>query len=80
VHNLRLLVRELIKEIKQDASDEVPSDLLIEPDYPNEDNAENEMSVAAIAGVTTPLGTNATYPANSKKKKKPLPRGWQKSK
>jgi hypothetical protein len=75
-------VREIIKEIRQsEVYDPKDGELLIEPDDPSEDDPENEVNVVAnIAGVTTPLGTGPTYPAGSKRKKKSLPKGWQKRK
>jgi hypothetical protein len=43
--------------------DEPKSDLLTEPDLPEDDGEQEEQSVVAnVAGATTPLGTDATYP------------------
>ena len=91
MRNLRLLVREIIKEIYhyQEGTDVEDEDLLTEPDdveFSAVDRTGQELekeasAVGAIAGVTTPLGTGPTYPADAKrKKKKKLPTGWQKSK
>ena len=45
-------------------------DLLLEPDF-TEDEARQEASVAgAVAGVSTPLGTGPSYPNKMKRKKK----------
>ena len=59
---LRWLIREMLAE------DEV----LGEPDESAEDERErDEQAVAAaVAGVTTPLGTGPTYPSKKRKKKK----------
>ncbi len=66
---LKLLIRELIKEISEDSDSD--KDLLTEPDAISDENEENEVSVVAnIAGATTPLGTGPTYPNTPKKKKK----------
>ena len=48
-------------------------EILGEPDLSEEESdQESEVSVAAsIAGATTPLGTNSTYPKKTKKKKDP---------
>ena len=55
--------------------DQDDDSLLVEPDDPSEKSEdadlEQEASVAAaVAGVTTPLGTGPTYPDRPKKKKK----------
>jgi hypothetical protein len=43
--------------------DEPENGLLTEPDLPKDDDEQEEQSVVAnIAGATTPLGTDATYP------------------
>tara|TARA_Y100000310_G_scaffold289026_1_gene315132 strand:- start:337 stop:591 length:255 start_codon:yes stop_codon:yes gene_type:complete len=83
MRKLRLFVREVIREmyVHEDEEPERTKNekLLGEPDFPPEiEECEHEASVAGIAGVTTPLGTGPTYPAGPKKKKKKLPRGWQK--
>ena len=109
MRNLRLLIREIIKDshaIPVLADDWDPGglkytrtgpttgvleveDLLTEPDdveFSAVDGTGQELekeasAVGAIAGVTTPLGTGPTYPADAKRKKKQkLPVGWQKSK
>jgi len=52
------------------------NELLTEPDEISgrEENAEDEMSVVAnIAGVSTPLGSDSTYPKKKKKNKKRTP-------
>lgn len=82
MRNLRKLVREIIKEIyHEDEKSASDKELLIEPDEPESEKEENEVSVVAgIAGATTPLGTSSTYPGrSSQKKKKKLPAGWQKA-
>lgn len=89
MQKLRRLIREVIKEIaasiKDDDGAHPDSTLLTEPDDPSGDEdtvdaeVEEASGVAAIAGVTTPLGTGSTYP-NEKRKKKKLRKGWQKSK
>jgi len=91
MRNLRLLVREIIKEIYhyQEGTDVEDEDLLTEPDDvefsvvsgTGQELEKEASAVGAIAGVTTPLGTGPTYPAATKRKrKKKLPAGWQKSK
>jgi hypothetical protein len=76
--NLRALVREILREMSDSSGKE---ELLTEPDDVSDRDEENEVSaVGAIAGVTTPLGTGPTYPADRKKDKKTLPKGWQKPK
>ncbi len=58
---------------KTDGHDLSDEELLVEPDYTNEDEADEQSVVANIAGATTPLGTNATYPSpkvGHRKKKK----------
>ena len=59
------------------ASKEDPSgeELLVEPDYPDENNDSTEVEkeasgAAAVAGVTVPLGAGPTYPKKPKKKRK----------
>jgi len=59
-------VRWMLKE-----SDEEPQeDLLTEPDYAEDPNEKKEVAVGGVAGVMTPLGTNATYPSPDTKKRK----------
>jgi len=49
---------------------EAPDDLLIEPDSVEDEEETVEQSVVSgIAGATTPLGTDATYPKNKTRKK-----------
>ena len=63
---LRLYIRTLLEK----------KDLLVEPDENPErdDSTEDEASVAAnVAGVSTPLGTDSTYPKKKKKNKKRTP-------
>ena len=75
MNGLRRLIRRLIKEIYEESSDLDP-DLLVEPDDPG-DNEENEVSVVAgIAGATAPAGKSLGV----SRKKKRLPKGWQKAK
>ena len=59
---LRRLIREILAE----------EDILGEPDESAEDEREKDEQVttAAVAGVTTPLGTGPTYPGKSKRKSK----------
>ncbi len=47
-------------------------EVLAEPDLSMEDEHEKEEQAvaAAVAGATTPLGTNATYPDKPKKNRK----------
>lgn len=62
MRSLRELIRIILKE-----------EVLGEPDESAEDVREDsdEQSVSgAVAGVTTPLGTGPTYPADMKKKHK----------
>ena len=60
---------------------EPDENLLLEPDEPEEDEDQREVSAistggasmvstGALSGVTTPLGTGPTYPAGRKRKKK----------
>jgi len=62
MEELRKLIREMLEE----------EEVLTEPDLSQEDDHEKEEQVvsAAIAGATTPLGTDATYPNKSSKKSK----------
>lgn len=59
---LRRLIREMLAE----------EEILGEPDESAEDEREKEEQVttAAVAGVTTPLGTGPTYPDKPKRKSK----------
>lgn len=59
---LRWLIREMLAE----------EEVLGEPDESAEDERErDEQAVAAaVAGVTTPLGTGPTYPNKKRKKRK----------
>lgn len=59
---LRRLIREMLEE----------EEVIAEPDLSSEDEHEKEEQAvtAAVAGATTPLGTNASYPNKSKKKRK----------
>ncbi len=59
---LRWLIREMLAE----------EEVLGEPDESAEDERErDEQAVAAaVAGVTTPLGTGPTYPDKKRKKRK----------
>lgn len=46
-----------------EGADAPQGELLTEPDLPPEEDEQEEQSVVAnIAGATTPLGTDATYP------------------
>ena len=62
MRSLRELIRIILKE-----------EVLGEPDESSEDEREDsdeQSVVGAVAGVTTPLGTGPTYPADMKKKHK----------
>ena len=78
MNTLRKLIRKLVKEVYWESESPKPNDdLLVEPDDPNEENEENEVSVVAnIAGVTAPMGKTS----GTSRKKKRLPKGWQKVK
>ena len=61
-----------IKWMLSEAPDDSDSELLIEPDHSDEEQEQDEQSVAAaVSGVVTPLGTDATYPNPSVGHKKP---------
>ena len=46
-----------------ESSSDSEKDLITEPDLTEDEDEHDEQSVAAnVAGVTTPLGTDATYP------------------
>ena len=67
-----LLLREYVRQLLE-KSEEVKDDLLTEPDdlEEREDDGVDEFSgVAAIAGVSTPLGTGPKHPGYSRLKKK----------
>lgn len=72
---LRQFILESVKEDEENEAHLKPRDdhLLVEPDFSaDEADAEEkfEQSVAgAVAGVTTPMGTGATYPNKGKNKK-----------
>ncbi len=57
---LRRLIREMLAE----------EEILGEPDESAEDerDQEEQVTTAAVAGVTTPLGTGPTYPGKQKRK------------
>ena len=64
MNELRTYIRKIIESVIK------KKELIGEPDL-SEDNEENEVSLAtSVAGVTTPLGTTATYPRKLNKKKK----------
>ena len=44
--------------------------LLTQPDFTEEEEADEQNVVANIAGVTTPLGTGPTYPSKQRIKRK----------
>ena len=79
---LRDFVRLILESEKEDDKEEKNDDLLLEPDYPNEEKEEaKEASTVGAAGaamapsgqirgVTTPLGTGPTYPKKPKSVKK----------
>ena len=49
--------------------DDSSEELLLEPDESVDQDSQNEQSVAAgVAGVTTPLGTDSTYPKSKNRK------------
>jgi len=69
---LRRYIRFLLEEKKK-------KEVLGEPDLSSEDERDEEKSeqsvTSSIAGVTTPLGTGPTYPADRKKSRgRPKPR------
>ena len=73
MRNLSLL-REYIRRLLEN-DEEVTDDLLVEPDEIEEREEGNKdvkefSGVAAIAGVSTPLGTGPTHPGKRKKQKK----------
>ena len=46
-----------------ESSSDSEKDLITEPDLTEDEDEQDEQSIAAnVAGVTTPLGTDATYP------------------
>ena len=52
-----------VKWMLNESSSDSESDLLTEPDLQEEEKEQAEQNVAsAVAGATTPLGTDATYP------------------
>lgn len=59
MEELRRLIREMLEE----------EEVLAEPDLSQEDEHDKEEQVA-IAGATTPLGTDASYPGKSSKNRK----------
>ena len=71
--NLKLLreyIRKIIMESSRDEEGEAPDDLLVEPDVtPKDEEETQEVSAGGVAGATTPLGTDATYPASRKRRK-----------
>jgi hypothetical protein len=79
---LRKWIRELLLSEASDDDNKGAENLLMEPDDVDEPETQEtvEQSVVAnIAGVSTPLGTGPTYPNRGKKRKKSLPKGWQKA-
>jgi len=53
------------------AGEEKEAGLIIEPDLTDEDDeVEQEASAGGVAGVSTPMGTNSTYPDRANKRKK----------
>lgn len=66
--------------LEKDNAGEQPDDLLLEPDDSEEQAQDEVNAVANIAGATAPMGRGPAFPANKNKKKKKLPKGWQKSK
>ncbi len=60
---LRHLVRQLL--IKED--NKKREELLVEPDIIDDREEEEEASAGGVAGVSTPLGTNSTYPTSKSK-------------
>ena len=54
---------EYVKWMLAEANDDSQEDLLVEPDDVEEaDEEQQEVSSGGVAGATTPLGTDATYP------------------
>ena len=90
-HLIRTLIREMNEGEEKDEKLLTEPDDVPDRDEDTEEAADASVpgcpgvpkeasAVASIAGVTTPLGTGPTYPGASKKrKKKKLPKGWQKS-
>ena len=87
---LRDFVRLILESEKEDDKEEKNDDLLLEPDYPNEESEDPKEASAVgagggamapsgqIRGVTAPLGTGPTHPKkpkDAKKKKKNAPSG-----
>ncbi len=67
MNELRLYIKRIIESF-------VKKELIVEPDLSEDDEEENEVSLASsIAGATTPLGTTATYPGTARRKKKKSP-------
>ena len=70
---LSVFIKAIIRESTEPKGTEK---LLMEPDFPEDgeeetlDKQEEMNTCAGVAGVTTPLGTNSTYPANRKSSKK----------
>ena len=83
---LRSIIRLILESAEtEDKKEERPDDLLLEPDFPDEENEDQKEASAVgagggamassgqIRGATTPLGTTATHPKKPrdlKKKKK----------
>ena len=75
----------LLEEVDQiddpeDKKEQPPENLLIEPDMPSDDEEQKQKEASAVgaagapsgklAGSTSPLGRDSSYPAKKKKKKK----------
>ena len=68
------LLREFIKSLllSEQAAEEKDDELLTEPDenHDREKGVEEFSGAAAVAGVSTPVGTGPTHPSTRKRKKK----------
>ena len=87
---LRNFIRLILEGEEKDSDEEKNDDLLLEPDYPDDEAEETKEASAVgagggamassgqIRGVTTPLGSGPTHPKKArdpKKKKKNAPAG-----
>ena len=69
------LLREYIRKIlleshHEDEEKDTPDDLLVEPDEMPEEEEKSEVSAGGVVGASTPVGTDASYPASRRKSKK----------
>jgi hypothetical protein len=71
---LRKYIREMLELFEdKDKEDEVPDNLLIEPDDIDDPDKKKEIAMGGVPGAQTPMGTDATYPNKRKKRKKRKP-------